>query len=174
MATEKKPDLNCCTQSIQVDVQVAANVSNGPAEADIQDWLKQVIRHVGIDTTRSIEISVRIVDEAEGRSLNKQFRGMDSATNVLSFPLLEASLADLPDEMPVALGDIVICGPVVAREASEQGKKCSDHWAHMLVHGALHLFGYDHETDAQAQEMEALEIRILALGGVENPYEPGY
>ncbi len=155
---------------VQVDVQIAANVSNGPSQADIQDWLEQVITHVGTDTARNIEISVRIVDEAEGRALNKQFRKKDSATNVLSFPLLDAGLADLPDEMPLALGDIVICGPVVAREASEQGKKCSDHWAHMLVHGALHLFGYDHETDEQAQEMEALEIRILALGGVEDPY----
>lgn len=167
MATEKNPDLNCCAQSIQVDVQVAENVSNGPSQADIQDWLEQVITYVATDTARNIEISVRIVDEAEGRALNKQFRKKDSATNVLSFPLLDAG----PDEMPLALGDIVICGPVVAREANEQGKKCSDHWAHMLVHGALHLFGYDHETDEQAQEMETLEIRILALGGVENPYE---
>ena len=171
MATEKNPDLNCCAQLIQVDVQVAENVSNGPSQADIQDWLEKVITYVATDTARNIEISVRIVDEAEGRALNKQFRKKDSATNVLSFPLLDAGPADLPDEMPLALGDIVICGPVVAREASEQGKKCSDHWAHMLVHGALHLFGYDHETDEQAQEMETLEIRILALGGVENPYE---
>ena len=171
MATEKNPDLTLMSSDIQVDVQVAANVSNGPSQADIQDWLEQVITHVGTDTARNIEISVRIVDEAEGRALNKQFRKKDSATNVLSFPLLDVGLADLRDEMPLALGDIVICGPVVAREASEQGKKCSDHWAHMLVHGALHLFGYDHETDEQAQEMEALEIRILALGGVEDPYE---
>jgi len=173
MATENNPDSNGCAQPIQVDVQVAADLSDGPEEADIRDWLEQVIAQVGPDTVRSIEISVRIVAEAEGRALNKQFRANDSATNVLSFPLLDAGLADLPDEMPLALGDIVICGPVVTREASEQGKKCSDHWAHMLVHGALHLFGYDHETDVHAQEMETLEIRILALGGVGNPYEPG-
>jgi probable rRNA maturation factor len=111
------------------------------------------------------------VDEAEGRALNKQYRNKDSATNVLSFPLADAELAKLPAEVPLALGDIVICGPVVAREASEQGKDSADHWAHMLVHGALHLFGYDHQTDEQAQEMAAYEARILAVGGVENPYE---
>jgi len=115
-----------------------------------------------------VEVSVKIVDEAEGRALNKQFREIDQATNVLSFPLLDAAM---PAELPLALGDIVICGPVVVREAIEQGKSNSDHWAHMLVHGALHLFGYDHETDEQAQEMETLEARILAQGGVNNPYE---
>ena len=171
MATEKTPDLISCAHPVHVDVQVATDVSDGPAESDIQSWLEQVVSQVASDTTRSIEISVRIVDEAEGRALNKQFREKDSATNVLSFPLLDAGLVGLPDEMPLALGDIVICGPVVAREASEQGKNCSDHWAHMLVHGALHLFGYNHETDVEAQEMEMLEARILAVGGVQNPYE---
>jgi probable rRNA maturation factor len=156
---------------VQVDVQVAANVSNVPADSDIRNWLEQVIAEVGSDTARSIEISVKIVDEAEGRALNRQFRQKDSATNVLSFPLLDADLPELPAELPLAMGDIVICAPVVAREASEQGKNSLDHWAHMLVHGALHLFGYDHETDVDAQEMEMLEARILAAGGVGNPYE---
>lgn len=156
---------------VQVDVQVAAGVSNVPAESDIQNWLAQVIEHVGPDAARSIEISVRIVDEAEGRALNQQFREQDSATNVLSFPLANAGLKELPAGLPLALGDIVICASVVAREAREQGKDSADHWAHMLVHGALHLLGYDHETDVEAQEMETLEARILALGGVENPYE---
>ena len=156
---------------VQVDVQVAANVSDVPADLDIQNWLEQVIAQVGNDMARSIEISVKIVDEAEGRALNRQFRQKDSATNVLSFPLLDAELPELPAEMPLAMGDIVICAPVVAREASEQGKNSLDHWAHMLVHGALHLFGYDHETEVEAQEMEMLEARILAVRGVKNPYE---
>lgn len=156
---------------VQVDVQVAADVSNVPADSDIQNWLEQVVAEVAGDTERGIEISVRIVDEAEARELNRQYREKDSATNVLSFPLTDAGLKDLPADLPLALGDIVICGPVVAREASEQDKDNSDHWAHMLVHGALHLFGYDHETDREAVEMEQLEARILALGGVENPYE---
>jgi len=156
---------------VQVDVQVAANVSDVPADLDIQNWLEQVIAQVGNDMARSIEISVKIVDEAEGRALNRQFRQKDSATNVLSFPLLDAELPELPAEMPLAMGDIVICAPVVTREASEQGKNSLDHWAHMLVHGALHLFGYDHETEVEAQEMEMLEARILAVHGVKNPYE---
>ncbi len=171
MATEKNPDLTLMSSDIQVDVQVAANVSNVPTDLDIQNWLEQVIAQVGNDTARSVEISVKIVDEAEGRALNRQFRQKDSATNVLSFPLLDADLPELPAELPLAMGDIVICASVVAREASEQGKNSSDHWAHMLVHGALHLFGYDHETESQAQEMEMLEARILAVGGVENPYD---
>ncbi len=159
------------THPVQIDVQVAADVPNVPAEADIQSWLVQVIARVAPDKKRSVEVSVRIVNEAEARSLNNQFRHQDSATNVLTFPLSDANLTDLPDDFPLTLGDIVICGPVVAREASEQGKNNSDHWAHMLVHGALHLFGYDHETDEQAAEMEMLEASILAHGGVENPYE---
>ena len=171
MATEKNPDVNSFAESVQVDVQVAADLSNIPPESDIRSWLEQAVAEVGTGTARNVEISVRIVDEAEGRALNKQFRKTNSATNVLSFPLLDESLKDLPPDVPLALGDIVICGPIVAREASEQGKTSSDHWAHLLVHGALHLFGFDHETDQEAQEMELLEARILALGGVENPYE---
>lgn len=159
-------------QTVRIDVQVASGVANAPAVSDIRKWLEQAISHVGTDATRDLEVSVRIVDEEEGRSLNKQYRERDNATNVLSFPSMDAGSAALPVESTLALGDIVICGPVVVREANEQGKDSSDHWAHMLVHGALHLFGYDHETDAQAAEMESLEARILADGGVENPYEP--
>lgn len=171
MATAKNPDLTPMPGDIQVDVQVAANDCDVPAATEIQNWLERVIAHIANGTARNIEISVRIVDEAEGRALNKQFRDKDSATNVLSFPLLDAGLGEPPAGLPLALGDIVICGPIVAREASEQGKNSSDHWAHLLVHGALHLFGYDHETEQEAQAMEILEARILAVGGIENPYE---
>ena len=156
---------------VQIDVQVAADLPDVPAKSDIENWLEHVFAHVGTGTARSVEISVKIVDEAEGRALNRQYRKMDSATNVLSFPLMDENLKDLAHELALSLGDIVICGPVVAREASEQGKNCADHWAHLLVHGALHLCGYDHETDREAQKMESIEARILALGGVENPYE---
>ena len=89
------------TQQVQVDVQVAAAVSNVPARSDIQAWLEQVIAHVGRDTKRNVEVSVRIVDETEGRILNNQFRQQDRATNVLSFPLAAESLTDLPDELPL-------------------------------------------------------------------------
>ncbi len=157
-------------QTVQIDVQVASGVVSAPQVSDIQKWVEQAISRVGTDATRDLEVSVRVVGEEEARSLNKQFRDQDSTTNVLSFPSRDAGSAVLPVESMLALGDIVICGPVVVREAQEQGKDSSDHWAHMLVHGALHLLGYDHETDAQAAEMESLEVRILADGGVANPY----
>lgn len=156
---------------VQVDVQVAASLPDMPSESDIRDWLEKVIAHVGAGTVRELEFSVRIVDETEGRALNRQYRDQDHATNVLSFPAAEAALKDPPPDLPLALGDIVICGPIVAREADELGKAKPDHWAHLIVHGALHLMGYDHETDGEAREMQTLEARILALGGVENPYK---
>jgi len=107
----------------------------------------------------------RIVDAPESQALNRQYRGKDYPTNVLSFP------AEYNEFLPYDyLGDLVICAPVVEREANEQGKQLLDHWAHMVVHGMLHLQGYDHESDEQAAEMEALEIEILAALGHTNPY----
>ena len=156
---------------VHVDVQVAMELPGVPAAPDIRRWLEYAVAEVGYDSGRQVELSVRIVDEAESRALNKRYRDRDNATNVLSFPLSEEGLNDPPAELPRTLGDIVICGPVVAREADEQGKTSADHWAHLLVHGALHLMGYDHETDDEAREMEALEARILAQAGVENPYK---
>lgn len=156
---------------VQVDVQVASELADVPATSDIRRWLERAIGEAGNVPARPVEISVRIVDEAESRALNRQYRNRDDATNVLSFPLEDDELNNPPAELPLALGDIVICGPVVTREADEQGKKASDHWAHLIVHGALHLMGYDHETDDEAREMEAMEARILAAGGLQNPYE---
>ena len=156
---------------VQVDVQIAANVAGVPSESAIRGWLEKVIEHVGDDSKRDLEISVMIVDEDEGRELNRRYRDGDSATNVLSFPAADPELIDPPAELPRALGDIVICGPVVAREANAQGKRDADHWAHLLVHGALHLMGYDHESQSDAEAMETLEASILATGGVENPYQ---
>lgn len=156
---------------VQVDVQLATDLVDVPAESVVRDWVEKVIEHVGTDTERELEISVRIVDEQEGRALNRRYRDQDKATNVLSFAAPEAGISNPPPGLPLALGDIVICGPIVVREASDQGKTSSDHWAHLLVHGALHLLGYDHETDSDARQMEMLEAGILALGGVENPYK---
>src|SRR5690606_7773710 len=119
----------------------------------------------GARRRRATELSIRIVDDAEARALNRDYRNRDYATNVLSFP------ADLPPGITVPLiGDIVLCAPVIAREAQEQGKALGDHYAHLAIHGVLHLLGFDHGTDAEAARMEALETRILAGLGIGNPY----
>ncbi len=107
------------------------------------------------------ELAVRIVDEAEGQALNRDYRGKDYATNVLTFDYSQA---------PVVAADLVLCAPVVAREAREQGRSLQAHYAHLLVHGALHAQGWDHEDDDEAADMQALETFILATLGVDDPY----
>ncbi len=110
-------------------------------------------------------VCIVLVDEDESRELNTRYRGKEKPTNVLSFPM------QLPEHVgDRALGDLVICAPVVEREAREQGKPALAHWAHMVVHGMLHLQGYDHEAEAEAAAMEALEVRILGELGFDNPY----
>lgn len=156
------------TAVIAIDIQMASTVDSVPDEKAIQAWLDDVVGSAGDGTSR--EISVRIVDEEEGRALNNQYRQQDKATNVLSFPAVGADEVGLPPELSQALGDIVICGPVVEREAVEQNKEIASHWAHLLVHGALHLLGYDHETDEEADVMEKLETRILGTRGIADPY----
>lgn len=134
-----------------------------PAAASFRQWVSATL--TGARRRRAAELSVRIVDEAEGRSLNRDYRGRDYATNVLSFP------AELPPGIDVPLlGDIVMCAPVIAQEALEQHKTIRDHYAHLTVHGVLHLLGLDHDTDAHATRMEALETRILAALGIADPY----
>ncbi len=112
------------------------------------------------------ELSLRVVDSDEGLALNRDFRGKAYATNVLSFP------ADLPPRRgPRLLGDIALCAPVIAREAAEQGKSTRAHYAHLSIHGVLHLLGYDHQDEQSANTMEAIEIQALAALGHTNPYE---
>ena len=150
---------------VAVDVQVASDVASIPDAAVIECWMQDSLASALEDD--GLEVSVRVVGESEIRELNGRFRAQDKATNVLSFP---ADQEGLPPGGQRSLGDIVICAPVVEREASQQGKKVSSHWAHMLVHGALHLLGYDHESDEDAGTMEALEIKILAARGIADPY----
>jgi probable rRNA maturation factor len=155
--------------TIVVDVQNASTVKSVPEEHSIHSWVETAISSSG-NTAAGREISVRLVDEEEGRALNKQYRQQDKATNVLSFPGAGAGEAGLPPEVAQSLGDIVVCGPVVEREAAEQDKDVTSHWAHLLVHGTLHLLGYDHETDRDAALMEKLESGILATYGIDDPY----
>ncbi|MCE1270966.1 MAG: rRNA maturation RNase YbeY [Acinetobacter sp.] len=135
----------------------------------IKKQIETTLRHVGFDV--DCEIGIACVDLAESHELNLQYREKDKPTNVLSFP------SDIPEEMlnlldAEPLGDLVICIPVVLQEASEQQKTPIDHFNHLLVHGVLHLLGYDHETsEAEAEEMEALEIEILKKLGIDNPYQ---
>ena len=151
---------------VQVDVQYACDDDTAPEIATVESWIVRAIEACG--NTNDAEVSVRIVNGDEMRTLNSEYRGKDRSTNVLSFPAGE--VAGLPADAPVLLGDIVICASVVRDEAASQNKATADHWAHMLVHGALHLLGYDHEADTDAAEMEALEARILAWQGLSDPY----
>ncbi len=152
--------------TVQVDVQNACDDDTAPEIPVVESWIVRAVRASGADG--DAEVSVRIVDAAEIHALNSDYRGKDKPTNVLSFPA--GDVAGLPADMPVPLGDVVICASVVREEAAAQGKAITDHWAHMLVHGTLHLLGYDHETETEAAEMEALETRILSEHGVADPY----
>ena len=151
---------------ILVDVQQACDDDTIPATEIVQTWVARAID--AADVQGDVEVSVRIVDADEIQGLNRQYRDKDKATNVLSFPA--GPLAGMPDAAPSLLGDIVVCASVVAREAVEQNKSADAHWAHMLVHGTLHLLGHDHEADAEAAEMEALETQVLTGHGLPDPY----
>ncbi|MSP85911.1 MAG: rRNA maturation RNase YbeY [Methylotenera sp.] len=140
--------------AIKIIVQYAAEGSNFPTPSQFRRWAKAAIN---VDT----EVAIRIVDEAEGRALNNTYRAKDYATNVLTFPLTE---------VPHLIGDIIICAPVVAAEALAQNKPLEAHYAHLTVHGVLHLHGYDHEINAEAELMESLETAIITKLGYANPY----
>ncbi|AMX01972.1 rRNA maturation RNase YbeY [Microbulbifer thermotolerans] len=148
---------------LQLEVQRASCCVNLPSDEKIRTWVTAALA----GRRDEAELTVRIVDADESRQLNGQYRGKDRPTNVLSFP------ADLPSDINLPLlGDLVICAPVVAQEADEQHKALSAHWAHMVVHGTLHLLGYDHVEDADAEVMEKLETGLLAGLGYPDPYAP--
>ena len=152
---------------IRLDVAVgyAAPRAGVPAAVSFCKWVAAALE----GRIREADLAIRIVDEKEGRALNHHYRGKDYATNVLSFP------AELPEGLPKGvklplLGDLVLCAPVVAREAREQGKPLNAHYAHLTVHGCLHLLGWDHEDAQEAEAMEQLEREILAGLGLPDPY----
>lgn len=139
---------------LSLSIQIASQFANIPTNMQFKKWAKAALR---VDT----EVTIRIVDEAEDQALNLAYRSKDYATNVLTFAL---------NETPHLMGDIVICAPIVAKEAAEQNKTLEAHFAHLTVHGILHLHGYDHEDAHQAELMESIEIQILTKLGYPNPY----
>jgi probable rRNA maturation factor len=151
--------------TLELDYQVASNQVDLPSEQLIKNWLIAALK----DRQSHAELSVRVVDEQESQTLNSQFRGKDRPTNVLSFPFEQPE--GIPsDEFQHLLGDLAICAPVVKLEAKAQQKPELDHWAHMVVHGTLHLLGYDHIKDDEAEIMEQLEREILAGLNIPDPY----
>lgn len=151
---------------IQLEVSVSYGLPRAglPSAVSFRRWAAAACE----GRIRKADLAIRIVDNKEGQALNHHYRGKDCATNVLSFP------AELPEGVELTLpllGDLVICAPVVAREAQEQGKKLTAHYAHLTVHGVLHLLGLDHENAHEAEAMELLEREILADLGIEDPYE---
>jgi len=150
----------------ELEVQCETTSANVPGDEKFQLWVDAALEGKPDPFT----LTIRVVDEVEARQYNLEYRDKDYATNVLSFP------ADLPEGIPddirdAELGDLLICAPVVAKEALEQKRTENDHWAHLVIHGVLHLQGYDHESANEAVVMESLEIEILAKLGVSDPYQ---
>ena len=147
--------------TIELDLQRIGTADDLPSDEQFQLWVNAALAIL----TKDVELTIRLVDIKESQELNRQFSGKDKPTNVLSFPF------EVPEGIELnLLGDIVICIEVVAQEALVQNKNLHSHWAHMVIHGCLHLLGYDHISDMDAVEMESLEIEMLATLGVNNPY----
>ena len=146
------------SRRLNLSVQYACNPDGLPSRPELRAWARAAL---DVDGKRGGQITLRFVDTDEGQALNRDYRGKDYATNVLSFPY---------EVEPVVFGDLVICPAVVAREAAEQGKTAEAHYAHLVVHGMLHLQGYDHENDADARRMEDQERQLLAGLGYADPY----
>jgi len=144
-----------------IELQTASTAPDLPSEQQLQLWIDTALEEISRDT----EIVIRLVDEQESQALNEQYRHKQGPTNILSFP------ADLPEGIELdLLGDLVICAPVVAKEALAQHKTSLAHWAHIVIHGVLHLLGYDHIDDDDAELMESKEIALLKKLNIDNPY----
>ncbi|PKF57582.1 rRNA maturation RNase YbeY [Alteromonadales bacterium alter-6D02] len=146
---------------IELDLQVACDEANLPTKQQFEQWLGAVLASRKPES----EVTIRLVEADESQQLNHEYRGKDKPTNVLSFEFDAPPMVELP-----LLGDLVICQSIIKQEAIEQEKPVIDHWAHMVVHGTLHLLGYDHIEPQEAQEMESLEKQILADLGIDDPY----
>jgi probable rRNA maturation factor len=162
------PPATAETEPVRVEIQLAGEAPAGecPNRARLRRWIR-----AAVGPRNAAELTLRIVGEAESADLNRRYRGRDNATNVLSFPPADDWPALDGERRP--LGDIVVCWPVVAREAIAQRKQPAAHWAHIVIHGALHLIGFDHESDDEARIMEAEECKLLARFGFANPYSDG-
>ena len=147
--------------NLSIDIQKACASEDSPDEDSIKRWVSAAIR----DERDECELSIRIVDELESADFNQRYRGKSGATNVLSFPFDAVT----PEPLPI-LGDLVICAPVLVREAAEQQKTTTAHWAHIVIHGVLHLLGYDHIEDQDAEQMESLETEIMLVLDFPPPY----
>jgi len=161
---------------LAVTVQMASSRRGVPHARNLGRWAHAASVRQLPKVDKELALTIRVVGAAESRRLNRTWRNKDKPTNVLSFPAapLAPGATGEPPRFPgkdfSELGDLAICAPVVAREAREQGKSLQAHWAHMVVHGVLHLLGYDHETDRDAEVMEARETKILAQFGYLDPY----
>ncbi|MFI3122761.1 MAG: rRNA maturation RNase YbeY [Methylococcales bacterium] len=145
-----------------IDIQRVFESPNQPKDTQLELWVNTVLTNLN----EEFELTIRIVDESESAQLNETYRHKKGATNILSFPF------EVPDEIELnLLGDLVICASVLEREALEQNKPLHNHWAHIVIHGTLHLLGYDHIDDAEAKEMEVKEIELLQTLSIPNPYE---
>lgn len=150
---------------INLEYQIVTESSYIPSQQEMEQWLVQFVP----EHTDATDIAIRVVDEKESQSLNSEYRGKDKPTNVLSFPFEKPEF--LPADVEFSeMGDLIICAQIVEQEAAEQNKSLKAHWCHMIVHGTLHLLGYDHIKDADAEQMESLEIKILQKMGFPNPY----
>jgi len=148
-----------------IDLQIACAPTELPTKAQFQLWVDTALAEVSSDPSQEFELTIRLVNSQESQQLNNQYRSKDKPTNVLSFPF------EVPDGIELnLLGDLIICIEVMKQEAKEQNKALFDHWAHLVIHGCLHLVGFDHISDSEALEMESIEITVLKKLGITNPY----
>lgn len=153
--------MTAASSALTIELQRVSQADNIPSESDFYRWVSAAL----VDRRDNAEVVIRVVDETESAQLNKTYRNKSGATNVLSFPF------EAPDHVKLELlGDLVLCAPVIAKESVQQHKTAESHWAHITVHGVLHLLGYDHLASDQAEVMEALETEILTAMGYRAPY----